>query len=450
MKIKLLSLFFLVTAGISGYSQQTTTRIFNEVLFYDGYAATVTEPVAAGVIRHRNDLYATKISAAQLAAFGTEITLEVKIKAACDNYDRIGNVNLALVPKGQTTYELNGAGVKRIEIARYITPFMNKNKTPNTVPYNYDLSNISRIFKDNETNANYDIWMELEVFGVPYAAQTQVAGCSGRIDVFYGTVDIISNQPSDAAEVVDDLYLKQLFLKHDLNNYQEGASDVVGQSKKTISFNVENTIYNAKLYLITSNHGAGEGGEEYVRREHYAYFDESLKLQYKPGGISCEPFRIYNTQANGIYGPTPKSEASWTSWNNWCPGNIIPIRIIDLGTVAAGTHTFALDVPQAEFVGNDGKIPISLYLQAHTKPYTASIDDLYQPDLSIYPNPTHNHINVVSDQTISTVVIVDLSGKKITETKAGIIDLTSFSSGIYFLNIQWENGAVTTRKVMKY
>ncbi len=450
MKIKLLSLFLLITAGISGYSQQTTTRIFNEVLFYDGYAATVTEPVAEGVIRHRNDLYATKISTAQLASFGTEITLDVRIKAACDNYDRIGNVNLALVPKGQTTYELNDAGVKRIEIARYITPFMNKNRTPNTVPYSYDLSNISRIFKDIETNANYDIWMELEVFGVPYAAQTQVAGCAGRTDVFYGTVDIISNAPSDTAEVVDDLHLQQLFFKHDLNNYQEGASDVLGQSKKTISFNVENTIYNAKLYLITSNHGAGDGGEEYVRREHFAYFDGSLKLQYKPGGISCEPFRMYNTQANGIYGNSPKSEASWTAWNNWCPGNIIPIRVIDLGTITAGTHTFALDVPQAQFVGGDGKIPISLYLQAHTKPYTASIDNLNNTDLSLYPNPTNNTINIVSEREITKLVIMDLTAKQIGETTGRVIDFSAFASGVYLVNIYWENGAVTTRKVMKY
>lgn len=181
VKTKLLFFLLIVTAT---YAQQTKTVIFDDILFYDGYAATVNEPVPNDVIRHRNDLYAKKLSAQQLAAFGDEITINVNVKAACDNYDRIGNVNLALVPKGQVTYKLDAADVVRIELGRYITPFMNKNKTPNTVPYSYELNHISRIFKDQATLAKYDIWIELELFGVPYSAHTQIAGCAGRNDVF--------------------------------------------------------------------------------------------------------------------------------------------------------------------------------------------------------------------------------------------------------------------------
>ena len=35
-------------------------------------------------------------------------------------------------------------------------------------------------------------------------------------------------------------------------------------------------LNDAKLYVITSNHGANSGGEEYNRRNHYIYFEFAL------------------------------------------------------------------------------------------------------------------------------------------------------------------------------
>ena len=115
--------------------------------------------------------------------------------------------------------------------------------------------------------------------------------------------------------------------------------------------------------LITSNHGANSGGEEYVRRQHYVYLDSELILEYTPGRTSCEPFRMYNTQSNGIYGPSPRSDAEWQSFSNWCPGDIIDRRTIDLGELESGTHEFVIDVPDAVFAGDEGNFPLSLYLQ---------------------------------------------------------------------------------------
>ncbi|MCB9248799.1 MAG: hypothetical protein H6613_09780 [Ignavibacteriales bacterium] len=58
---------------------------------------------------------------------------------------------------------------------------------------------------------------------------------------------------------------------------------MVGQTIRTLEFTTSTSIQNATLYLITSNHGANAGGEEYVRRNHYIYFDETLIDAYKPG-----------------------------------------------------------------------------------------------------------------------------------------------------------------------
>jgi hypothetical protein len=73
---------------------------------------------------------------------------------------------------------------------------------------------------------------------------------------------------------------------------------------------------------------------------------------------------MYNTQANGIYGPAPKSDAEWQSFSNWCPGDVIDIRTIAWGPVDAGVHELVIDVPDATFADAQGDFPLSLYLQA--------------------------------------------------------------------------------------
>lgn len=417
--------------------------VFNEILFYDGYAATVSQPVPDGVIRHRNDLYARKLSDAELAPFGNTLTMKVRVKASCDNYDRIGNVNLALVPKGATTYV--PAEVKRIEVGRFITPFMNKNVNPNEVPYTYTVNNVAKIFKDPTIIAQYDIWVELEVFGVPYAANTQVAGCAGRNDVFFGTLTFESD--TDTNIPTTNNFLLPLSFKRDMNNYSATGTDVPGQTIRTIQMNLATPAQNAKLYLITSNHGANQGGEEYNRREHYIYFDNNEVLVYTPGGLSCEPFRMYNTQGNGIYGPTPRTDAVWASFSNWCPGDVIPIREIALGDLAAGTHTFMINVPAAQFVGQQGYIPVSLYLQAESG--SLSVTDVSQNRFKMYPNPTSGLVTIESTEALKKVAVYNTLGQEVWKGTTTTLELSGLDQGVYVVQIEFENGQTITRKLVK-
>jgi len=417
--------------------------VFDQILFYDGYNSVVqlTNP-PEGVICHRNDLYAKKLTDQQLAAFGTTITMNVTVKAACDNYDRIGNVNLAFVPKGDATY--TPANVKRIELGRFITPFMNKNIAPNLVPYSYDVSNIAQIFKDPAITSIYDIWVELEIFGVPYAANTQIAGCVGRSDVFFGTLEFVSESdfPAEA-----DNYLLPLSIKKDLNNYAEGATDVIGQTVRTISFDLPAAVENARFYLITSNHGANDGGEEYNRRFHYIYLDGTQVSVYKPGSLTCEPFRIYNTQGNGIYTPYPRTNSQWQEFSNWCPGDVIPIRIIALGNLAAGTHTFKITVPSAQFVGQQGYIPVSLYLQGKLSPL--SVSDFSKNQFTIYPNPANDFVKVKSAEQIKGTFLFNMLGQQVTKGEADTLDLTIVPKGVYLLQVEFSNGKTAAQKIMR-
>jgi len=427
---------------------QTTISVLNGVLYYDGYATTVTNPAPpAGVIRHRNDLYARQLTTAELQSIGTTLSMKVTIAAACDNYDRIGNVNLALVPKGATTY--TPANVQHIEVARYITPFMNKNVAPGSVSYDYDISNMAALFKETSLNASYDFWLELQVFGVPYAANTQVAGCAGRSDVFYGSLELTTNA---AAPAQSNNVLLPLLFQASLNNYQAAATDTLGKTTRTVTMNVPANLTDAALFLITSNHGANSGGEEYNRRMHYAYFDKNLKLSYTPGRVSCEPYRQYNTQANGIYGPSPRTDAQWQSFSNWCPGDKIDIRRISLGAVAAGTHTFRIRVPDAVFVGAQGDIPTSVYLQGKTSGVLTAVAGSRGAAgaFFLYPNPSAGLVTVANPAGVAVkeLVVRNTLGQVVHRAVGSaasqfVLSLGSLAAGTYVAEIYTAEGVAT-------
>jgi hypothetical protein len=444
--LNLLGLYSLV-AG------QTTFKMFDNELFIDGYAngklAKYNDslPPSAGVVRLRTSLVARKFSESQLSMIGKDLSMKVMIKASCDNYDRGGHVSLAFVPKGMTTYNPD-SGVKRIEIARFITPFMNKNKKPDTVPYVYEVNNVASLLSEKSIKDSFDIWCELDVFGVPYAANTQVAGCAGRADVFFGSVEFTSTSLHSEE---NNNVLIALGNQLDFNNYKASATDVLGQTVRTLPFNLTTKTYNTKIYLITSNHGAGTNGEEYNRRNHYVYIDGTLKLGYLPGFETCEPYRKYNTQSNGIYGSSPRTNEEWQSFSNWCPGAYIPTRVISMGTMEAGSHSFKIEVPEAIFQGADGNFPLSVYVQGKTEPVTglAAISAL-QASVSLYPNPTYGDVvKLKSDIPVSSVSIFDYTGKHLLDVEQEAFNTYSLTEGVYYARIQFANGEYCVKSFLR-
>ncbi|GGB68923.1 hypothetical protein GCM10007424_06110 [Flavobacterium suaedae] len=443
--VKLFMLTVLISSASKSIAQEypSTFTVFDEILFYDGYAETVNEPVPEGILRLSNSCYTRKLSEDELATFGNTLTMNITIKAACDNYDRIGSANIAFVPKNQESYTYDE--VERIEIGRYITPFMNKNIEPDEVPYNFTIDNVAQIFKDETILAEYDIWIELELFGVPYAANTEVAGCAGRNDVFYGTLEFVTDL--DTTVEYGDNFLLPLSFKYLLRDYTLEGTDVLGETVRTITFTLEEDVPNAKLHLITSNHGANAGGEEYIRRWHYIYFDEELALSYKPGGESCEPFREYNTQGNGIYGPSPRTEAEWASFSNWCPGDKIPIRVIDLGDLSAGEHSFKIDVPDAVFSGDQGEFPMSVYLQSYSETLDATVVE--KPKYSLIPNPVKDVLSINTQETVKNITITSITGQTVLQSKSSILNLSTLQSGLYIVKITFANNQIAISKVVK-
>ena len=452
---------FMVTV-CTGLKAQTngrdTVTVFDAVRFYDGYLVEKNpeDPTLDGILRHRTSLYAIKLTDEQLAQIGDSLEMHVRVQACCDNYDRIGNVNIAFVPKGQETYKPDE--VQRIEIGRFITPFMNKNKKPDTVPYEYKVPYLSYIFRDSELRAQYDIWVELEIFGVPYAANQQIKGCADRSDVFLGTLKFSTINENRGVMTDKDVLVPIViknpeYIAHNLNNYDERATDEIGKTIKTYTFTVPKDVADGQLVVVTSNHGANEGGEEYNRRWHYIYYDggEEPVMVYKPGRNSCEPFRKYNTCPNGIYGYFKRSDETWQSFSNWCPGDVIDNRIIDLGEVKAGTHTVCISVPDAEFVGGQGDIPVSIFFQGLTEGILNNIEGVSMEESKPLVTITKTGKTLVagSSEGIVSIELRDLQGKLVRQAECGkTINCSGCASGIYLVSVELMNGIIETHKVL--
>ena len=453
---RILPLLLVVLSLSASAQEETTLRLFDEVTFYDGYLfeKNPDKDLQDGILRHNTSLYAVRLTDEQLSLIGDSLWMNVTVKACCDNYDRIGNVNLAFVPKGATTYD--PYGVKRIELGRFITPFMNKNKNPKQVPYAYAIHYVSHILRDAKWRADYDIWAELEIFGIPYAANQQVDGCEGRSDVFQGTLEWVTTQP--AAEMTDKDVLVPIVMKkpeymgHNLNNYSEAGTDTIGKTTQTYVFDVPEDVADAQLVIVTSNHGANEGGEEYNRRWHYIYVDDELMLSYKPGRTSCEPFRKYNTQPNGIYGWAKRSDKAWQSFSNWCPGDVIDNRIILLGAFPQGQHKVRISVPEAEFVDKQGDIPVSIFFQGLTEgTFHVGIDrpTIAPEEQQVNISMNGGSLQIAARETVINIELYDLQGRlytRLDEQKP--IDISRCPSGWYLVNVELANGIIETHKVL--
>ena len=78
-----------------------------------------------------------------------------------------------------------------------------------------------------------------------------------------------------------------------------------------------------------------------------------------------------------------------------------------------------------------------------------SVADVDFNELSLYPNPVENSLNIVFDDEVEKVEIYDVQGRKINvEKMKKNINFTNYSKGIYFLKIFAHNG-VSTKKVIK-
>ena len=380
--ISLITLIFTIITSclvslFNGKSEVHKVTIFDTVLSYagpdgDNYKDPSPNPL---LLRHSAAAYATKIRPEELAKLGSDLQIKLNIKYGCATYDASMNIDLVLVPKNSTVYSrlsdsnarFTNKKMPRFEIARGITPFMNRDQGITQAPYTWSIGHLAKTLRDQDLQSKYDFWIEASMPGALGEAEKQIASCKGAAlnEGLWVSADLVSYSsyiPEGKSVIVPIDAHRHLTsdpnrTPSDVSFTSEGG--VIGEY--TTTFTVDQNLSDARFFLITSKHGAAAGGEEYIRRAHNIYLDGKLIKQYTPGD-SCEPYRKYNTMANGIYGPIP--HFMWYFWSNWCPGAPIPTRVLAVGDLAAGSHTIRLSVPG---MTDKGAVDFSVYLKGDVK-----------------------------------------------------------------------------------
>lgn len=97
-----------------------------------------------------------------------------------------------------------------------------------------------------------------------------------------------------------------------------------------------------------------------------------------------------------------------------------------------------------------------LFGYAIFKSYPLSTIDLAKNKFQLYPNPVKNELILTSENTLEIlkVKIFNVEGKILSTQKLELenqssIDVSQLATGIYFLNIQDENGNTTIKKFIK-
>lgn len=83
---------------------------------------------------------------------------------------------------------------------------------------------------------------------------------------------------------------------------------------------------------------------------------------------------------------------------------------------------------------------------------TLGVNDHSQIGLSFYPNPMSEVLNITANAKIENVRVFNMLGQQVANVpglKNGQLDVSSFASGTYLVEVKFEGGSVQTFKVLK-
>ncbi len=117
--------------------------------------------------------------------------------------------------------------------------------------------------------------------------------------------------------------------------------------------------------------------------------------------------------------------------------------------MVAGNHTLKHTIPTAVFYQQKGEVYLSAYMQGKSNT-TLNVKDVKTIDLNIYPNPTADFVNIKSKEDVASISLFSVDGRKLAENyRENRIDLSSYTPGVYFLNIVLKGGITFKHKIIK-
>ncbi len=230
-----------------------------------------------------------------------------------------------------------------------------------------------------------------------------------------------------------------------LIGYANRIGNYYGAMYKTIDGgNTWNLIIELEGEDINSFHFVDENNGYFVG-------DDSLFYKTTDGGTTWQQLTVpygyytltkfYSTTIGYIideYGVMYKTENGGVNWTQIANQNSInSVELVNNYIFTAGTN---------------GKI-----YRSYTGIPVLNITDLQmEQQISVYPNPTFDHLNVKLDESnqLESFELFDLNGrvfypKIIVKTNESIkIDVSDFSTGLYFLKLNFTNNKSSTQKIL--
>ncbi|WP_452602707.1 InlB B-repeat-containing protein [Pontimicrobium sp. MEBiC06410] len=80
---------------------------------------------------------------------------------------------------------------------------------------------------------------------------------------------------------------------------------------------------------------------------------------------------------------------------------------------------------------------------------TLSINDFELENISIYPNPVRNTLFIELKETLVSMEIFNVVGKKVLESEISSINVSNLSSGLYFLKVHTKDGKIGVKRFAK-
>ncbi len=72
----------------------------------------------------------------------------------------------------------------------------------------------------------------------------------------------------------------------------------------------------------------------------------------------------------------------------------------------------------------------------------------YTPGLKVYPNPSSQFVNIISEMSFQNISIIDMNGKEVIRSTESKIDISELPLGIYCVRVEGESG-ISQQKIVK-
>ncbi|MCH7525497.1 MAG: T9SS type A sorting domain-containing protein, partial [Bacteroidetes bacterium] len=117
--------------------------------------------------------------------------------------------------------------------------------------------------------------------------------------------------------------------------------------------------------------------------------------------------------------------------------------------IDTGNNTPALGILE-DLLGNQRIYNTTIDMGVYEFGSTLGINEVnLLSELSIYPNPTKNILNIKMRGNLESVVVYNLQGQKILESTSTQINVSNLSSGFYILKVKNDLGSIVTKRFIK-